>query len=134
MTDSHLPERAAIAAHEPAQDAQLAALLQDVVGVPPVDAVQWSTLAHRISAAVAAHRSAPWWSYAARWERRALPIAIAAGLAGAIGLWSTRPAPASTASHDLVTAVASGTSAADAASTLAHSFTATGDITAELPE
>jgi hypothetical protein len=127
-------------AAEPARDARLGAILGEILGAPPVAEVNWSALAARIGAEVRAHRPAPWWSYAERWQRRALPLALAAGLLGTIALWrtattTTTPEPTRTlASADPVSALATGTSAADAASTFARSVTSNVDLSDEVPE
>lgn len=106
------------------RDEALAALLRPVVGEVPLHAVHWDALALRIGDAVRT-RSSPWWSCAARWERRAVPLALAAGLAGAAALWSsasTLPTPVAPSS-DVVAAVIAGGSpmeeARDAARALA---------------
>jgi hypothetical protein len=121
---------------EPARDARLGLLLRDIVGTPPVGQVDWTALARRIATATATPLHSPWWSYAARWERRALPLALAAGLAGAVALWGLgTPSQASTVSNgsaDLVTAVVSGAPADDAARSFARSVTA--DPSIEVPE
>jgi hypothetical protein len=124
---------------EPARDARLGAILGDLLGAPPVGEVDWQALATRIAAAVRAHRPAPWWDYAARWQRHALPLALAAGLLGTIALWRNAttviPEPTRTfASADPVSALATGTSTADAASTFARSVTSSVDLTDEVPE
>jgi hypothetical protein len=122
-------------AGEPARDARLGALLRDVVGDPPMADVNWPRLAERIADAVNAHVGAPWWSYAERWQRRAIPLALAAGLIGAFAFWgaaTSRPADAS--SMDLVSAVVTGTSTADAASSYARSITGTVDLIGVTPE
>jgi hypothetical protein len=114
-------------AREPSRDVVLGSILQEIVGVPPSAQVDWSALARRISMATAAPLQVPWWSYAARWERRALPIALAAGIAGAVALWGlgspVQLNAASAASADLVTAVAAGVPADDVARSFARSFT-----------
>ena len=124
-----------ISPDEPARDARLGALLRDVVGEAPMSEVRWSQLAERIATAVHAHQGAPWWSYAERWQRRALPLALAAGILGALAFWGTTSArPADASAVDLVSAVASGTSPADAASTFAHSVTASMDVNGAVQE
>ena len=62
----------------------------------------------------------PWWSYATRWERRVIPLALAAGIAASAALWSTPSASTSqsASASELATAVANGTPAEDAASQL----------------
>jgi hypothetical protein len=125
-------------AGEPERDERLGALLRDVVGDAPAGDVDWSALANRVGAAVRAHHAAPWWSYAERWQRRALPLALAAGLVGSVALWRSAggasEAAALSGSPDLVTAVVSGTSSADAAQFYAGSVTSTADFTAGVPE
>jgi len=111
-------------AREPARDAVLGALLQEIVGRPPEAEVDWTALARRIGSVTAAPLQVPWWGYAARWERRAIPIALAAGIAGAVALWGLGSPPqlsVATANADLVTAVATGVSAEDAARSFARS-------------
>jgi hypothetical protein len=120
---------------EPARDERLGALLRDALGDAPMAEVSWSQLAERINAAVHAQQAAPWWSYAERWQRRALPLALAAGIIGALAFWGTttsRSADASTT--DLVSAVVTGTSPADAASSFAHSVTGAMDLNGAVPE
>jgi hypothetical protein len=97
--------------------------------------VSWPHLAQRIADAVQAQQGAPWWSYAARWQRRAVPLALAAGLIGALALWGTATSrPAEASSVDLVSAVVTGTSTADAASSYARSVTGAMDLTGAVPE
>src|SRR5258705_9754824 len=85
--------------------------------------VRWQKLAQRIAAAVHAYQ-APWWSYAERWQRRVLPLALAAGLVGALAFWGTAASRSPDASTtDLVSAVATGASPAGAASSYARSVT-----------
>jgi hypothetical protein len=124
-------------AGEPARDERLGALLRNAVGEAPVADVDWTALAARVGAAVRAQQAAPWWSYAARWQRRMLPMALAAGLVGALALWhSTRDGrvdPRLTG-HDLVTAVVAGTSSSDAALSYAGALTSTVDLATGVPE
>jgi hypothetical protein len=121
---------------EPARDAVLGPLLRDIVGTPPAGQVDWTALARRIATATAIPLHLPWWSYAARWERRALPLALAAGIAGAAALWRldapSQPTAAPTGMVDLVTAVAAGAPADDAARSFARSVTS--DPSIEVPE
>lgn len=121
---------------EPAHDPDLGALLRDVVGETPHGAVNWTTLAARICDRVSTQAAAPWWSYATRWERRVIPLALAAGIAAAAALWSTPSASTTQAASvsALATAVASGTPAEDAASQLARSITNAVDLAAGVPE
>lgn len=117
---------------EPAHDRQLGHLLSSEVGVVPMHDVDWSALASRISARVSSQMPRPWWNYATHWERRMLPLALAAGLAGAFTLWNTSPAEAQqspTTASAVSTAVASGTPAEDAASMFAQSLTSAGEMT-----
>jgi hypothetical protein len=119
---------------EPARDARLGALLREAVGDVPMEEVRWPQLAQRIAAAVHVHQT-PWWSYAERWQRRAIPLALAAGLVGALALWGTSSSrPADASSMDLVSAVVMGTSTADAANSYARAVTGTMDLTGALPE
>ena len=120
---------------EPEHDARLGALLREAVG--PTPSVNWESLANRISASVAAHRSAPWWSYATRWERRALTMALSAGIAATFALLSTSEsaqATQPTAAAEAVTAVISGTPAEDAALSFAHYVTGSSDFSVGIPE
>lgn len=122
---------------EPAHDPELGALLRSVIDEAPMDSVNWTRLAARIGERVGVHASDTWWSYAARWERRMIPIAIAAGIAAAAALFSTTASaselPRTTASA-LATEVASGTPAEDAAVLFARSITSTVDLTAGVAE
>jgi hypothetical protein len=121
---------------EPARDERLGALLRQVVGDPPMAEVSWSQLAQRIAADVRAHQAAPWWSYAEHWQQRAIPLALAAGLVGALAFWGTatsRP-PELSSSMDLVAAMVTGTPTAEAARAYAHSLTGTLDLTGVQPE
>ena len=111
---------------EPERDARLSAALRTVVGDVPTHSVDWNSLARRIAHAVAIQRPSPWWSWAARWERRVVSLALVAGIGGAVALWSSTAATRAgetAALPDLVTSVAGGTPASDAATTFAHSLT-----------
>jgi hypothetical protein len=120
---------------EPARDARLGALLRDAVGDPPMADVDWARLAERIATAIRAHQDAPWWSYAERWQRRAIPLALAASLIGALAFWGTTTSRGTDASTtDLVSAVVSGTSSADAASSYARSVAGAIDFNGAVPE
>lgn len=139
MTDrwqgAHEPED--VFGAEPPRDLELAALLAQVVGVAPIVDVDWTALSQRISAASARQRTA-WWSYAARWERRAVPVALAAGLAGALALWGlgipAAPRPATVAMlSDPVAAMVEGAPAADAARSYARSITSAADASTVEP-
>jgi hypothetical protein len=131
MTDFNSPNLGRDAG-EPARDARLAALLRDVVGDPSVIDVDWHALSGRIAAAIRMPHTAPWWSYVERWQRRALPLALAAGLAGALAFWGTtssqRAEGSANGTTDLVSAVATGTAPADAATSFARSITNTDDL------
>ena len=123
---------------EPERDRELAALLTDRVGIVPAADVDWDALARRISARVAMHASSPWWTYAARWERRMVPIALAAGIAATFALFRIEGASsatnASVSAVSVSTAVAAGTPVEDAALQFAGAVTSMGDITAGVPE
>lgn len=140
MSDSRLLGTGAFGP-EPAHDPELGALVRDAVGDVPHTAVDWAVLAARIGERARAQVSAPWWSYAARWERRVIPLALAAGIAAAAVLSmstsgpSTWPAASPLISASaLATAVASGTPADDAASQFARSITNAADLSAGVPE
>ncbi len=123
---------------EPQHDEKLGALMRDVVGDTPYAAVRWSALAGRIGERVAAQMATPWWSYATRWERRAIPVALIAGLSAAVALWltsvSTTAAQPMTTASGVTTEVLSGIPAEDAASQFARSVTNTVDLAAGVPE
>jgi len=113
---------------EPRRDEALAAILRQATGDVPVGSVDWDDLAMRISRALPVRAATTWWSYAERWERRMLPLALAASLVGAFALWtSSEPAPAMVAqagAYELVADVAQGTPADEAASSFAQTLTA----------
>ncbi len=122
---------------EPARDPELGALLREEFGDAPMGGVNWTRLATRIGQQVAAQAAAPWWAYAARWERRVIPIAIAAGIAAAAALFSTTASASEvprTSASALATEVASGTPVEDAAALFARSITSAVDLTAAEPE
>ena len=121
---------------EPARDSELGALLRDAVGETPGGSVNWTRLAARIGDRVGTQMAAPWWSYAMQWERRVVPLALAAGIAAVAALWSTTAASAAPigSASALATAVANGTPAEDAASQFARSVTNTVDLAAGVPE
>ena len=122
---------------EPPHDEKLGKLLREIVGDTPHSAVSWSGLAARIGERVSAQMAAPWWSYATRWERRAIPLALAAGLTAAVALWTSTASPNAwhmTSASNVTTAVLSGIPAEDAASQFARSITNTADLTAGVPE
>ena len=136
MTDSDFPRLVRDdESVEPGHDLQLAALLRGVVGTMPAHEVRWQVLAQRIMSAVTQQRPAPWWTYAEKWERRVIPIALAAGILGAVALWSLGTAPSSaTSSADLLTAVVDGTPVTDATATYANLLAGTADPVAGVPE
>ncbi|MDQ2667302.1 MAG: hypothetical protein M3Z05_14985 [Gemmatimonadota bacterium] len=118
---------------EPAHDPELGALLRTVIDDAPMDSVNWAQLAARIGQQVAAQAAAPWWAYAARWERRVIPIAIAAGISAAAALFTTTASASEvprTSASALATEVASGTPVEDAAALFARSITSAVDLTA----
>ena len=123
---------------EPARDERLGALLRDAAGEPVMSDTDWRALADRIGAAVRAQHAAPWWSHVARWELRALPLAFAAGLVGALALWSAAEVGRETSSAyyaaDAITEVVSGTASAEAAGSYAGFVTNTVDVAAGIPE
>jgi hypothetical protein len=114
---------------EPRRDEALGALLRRATGDVPVGAVDWDGLASRITRALPQRAASTWWSYAERWERRMLPLALAASLLGAFALWNSgtigAPSPVTQiASIDLVADVVEGAPADDVALTFARSVTA----------
>lgn len=122
---------------EPPHDERLGALMRDVVGETPHGAVRWSALAERIRERVAAQMATPWWSYATRWERGAIPMALVAGLMAAVALFmtsATSNAVHMTTASGVTTAVLSGIPAEDAASQFARTITNAADLTAGVPE
>jgi hypothetical protein len=122
---------------EPARDARLATLLRAVVGDLPASEVDWAALAGRVGSAVRAPYVAPWWSHVGQWQHRALPLALAAGLLGALTLanaaLTTRDTPAD-GSLDVVSAVVSGGSAADAARSYSGAVASAVDYGMGMPE
>jgi hypothetical protein len=122
---------------EPERDHELGALLREVTGSPPMQAVDWSSLARRVAGAISLDAQAPWWSYAYRWERRAIPLALAAGIMGAVALWSASTSAISiqvSENPEFMSAVVSGAPAADAARSFARSVTGSADFNIEAPE
>lgn len=111
---------------EPRRDEKLGALLRIATGNVPADAVDWNALAHRIGRR-ASGIATPWWGYAARWERLAIPLAVAAGLAGSVALWNAESAGTASSQADVVSVVLSGVAASDAASQIAQSMTSADD-------
>ena len=120
---------------EPARDEELAALLRQAVGDVPAT-VDWDALATRITRALPARTSVEWWSYAERWSRRILPIALAASLVGAAMLWNADDVGAVVVAQsppaDVVADVVQGVSIEDAARTFARTMTV--DETLAMPE
>ena len=122
---------------EPAHDPELGALLRDVMNDAPMDSVDWTQLAARIGERVVMQASGPWWSYAARWERRVIPIFVAAGIVAAAALFTTTASASEaqrTTASAMTTEVASGTPAEDAAVLFAGSITSTVELAAGVPE
>lgn len=114
---------------EPRRDEELAVLLRTVTGDVPVHAVNWDALASRIARSIPSRAASTWWSYAERWERRMLPLALAASLVGAIALWNTSTEPtastmvAQVGAADIVEEYVHGTPVEDAARLFARSVT-----------
>jgi hypothetical protein len=112
---------------EPPRDEQLAALLHRAVGDVP-GTVDWDALATRISRALPARASVALWSYAERWSRRILPIALAASLVGATMLRNADDVGAVTVAQavptDVVADVVEGVPIEDAARTFSRTLTA----------
>ena len=104
---------------EPERDERLGELLRDAVGESPMRDVDWTALAARVGSAVRAHHATPWWGHVSRWQQRALPLALAAGLVGALAIWQSsaeaREPVLVPGTGDLVTAVVSGAPADEAA-------------------
>ncbi len=122
---------------EPAHDEKLGTMMRDIVGDTPRNAVRWSALAERIGERVREQMVAPWWSYATRWERRAIPLALVAGIVATIALWMTAATTTGlhmTTASGVTTAVLSGIPAEDAASQFARSITNSVALTAGVPE
>lgn len=132
--DPRHPDESVFGDAEPARDTEVRAALLATVGVPPEHEVDWESLAARITAGRTRHGS-DWWSHVARWERRALPVALAAGLAGVLALWGLgMPARSSIVAlvpADAVTAMFDGVPTADAAQSYAQSLTVVDDLAME---
>lgn len=118
---------------EPARDVRLGAMMRDAIGGTPHADVDWAALAKRIGDRLPPQVAAQWWTYAARWERRMIPLALAAGIAGAAVLWGTA-GTANASTEDLLVQVASGAPVADAAQQFSRAFTDTSDFSADQPE
>jgi hypothetical protein len=135
MTDLHLHRGGRRLPDEPRLDPRLSALLRDLMGPIPMGDVHWDALAGRVGAAIRA-RQTPWWGYVERWQRRAVSLALAAGLLGATVLvhsWLTHP-EALTSAPDMVSAVVAGAPAEDAATAFSHSVTSAAAFAVDLLE
>jgi hypothetical protein len=113
------------APNDPPRDEQLGRLLSQAVGdIPP--SVDWDALATRITRALPARSSVAWWSYAERWSRRIIPIALAASLVGAAMLWNAEVASAVVVATpaDVVADIVQGAPVEDAARTFSRTLTA----------
>ncbi|HEX9484303.1 MAG TPA: hypothetical protein VF929_06960 [Gemmatimonadaceae bacterium] len=118
---------------EPERDLTLAALLREHLGGAPMSEVAWSALAAHIGDAVATQLAAPWWAWATRWERRVIPLALAAGIAASVALWTNAVSTSSSTqvtASDVSTAFAGGTPAEDVARQFATSVASIGDPSA----
>jgi hypothetical protein len=125
------------AAGDPPRDEELAALLRRAVGDVPAGAVDWDALASRITRALPPRQSLPWWSYTERWSRRIIPIALAAGLVGAVTLWNADDASAvvvAQSAPDVVAEFVQGAPAEDAALTFARTMTVDMSLVGPEPE
>jgi hypothetical protein len=114
------------APNDPPRDEALAGLLRRAEGDVPVHAVDWDALASRIARALPGRAATTWWSYAERWSRRMLPLALAATLVGAFALWEADE-PSNTVSAsgapDVVVDLVQGAPAEDAARSFARTVT-----------
>jgi hypothetical protein len=115
------------APNDPPRDEQLGRLLSRAVGdIPP--SVDWDALATRIARALPARTSVAWWSYAERWSRRIIPIALAASLVGAAMLWNAEVASAVMVGQatpaEFVADIVQGAPVEDAARTFSRTLTA----------
>lgn len=132
MRDDRTPSFNPFTSDEPPRDEELAGLLRHAVGeVPTVD---WDALAMRITRALPARANVAWWSYAERWSRRIIPIALAASLVGAAMLWNAESAEAlvvAQAPTDVIADVVQGVPIEDAVSTFARTIAA--DETLAMP-
>ena len=147
MTEQHDRHHGTPFAGEPDRDIELARLLQPLVGGTAEPLGGFGALASRLTSRLAQQAAisiaSPWWTYAARWERRAIPVALAAGLvavAALLGLGApigplvAAQAAVSISASALSTEVANGSAPEDAASLLAHSITSSVDLAAGIPE
>jgi len=126
MRDDRTPPFNPFAAVEPPRDEELAALLREAVGDVPAT-VDWNALATRITRALPVRANVAWWSYAERWSRRIVPIALAASLVGAAMLWNAESAEAivvAQAPTDVIADVVQGVPIEDAVSTFARTIAA----------
>lgn len=124
------------AAGDPPRDEELAALLRRAVGDVPAG-MDWDALASRITRALPPRQSLTWWSYTERWSRRIIPIALAAGLVGAVTLWNAGDASAVVVAQsppDVIAEFVQGAPAEDAAVTFARTMTADMSIVGPEPE
>jgi hypothetical protein len=115
------------APNDPPRDEALIGLLRQAAGDVPVHAVDWDALASRIARALPGRATTTWWSYAERWSRRMLPLALAATLVGAFALWEAdEPSNtvAASGAPDVVVDLVQGAPAEDAASSFARTVTA----------
>ena len=122
---------------DPPRDEELASLLRHTVGDVP-GSVDWDALAARITRALPARASVAWWSYAERWSRRIIPIALAASLIGTAILWNADAAAAVTIAQatpsDVVADVVQGVPAEDAARTFSRTLTTEDVLVVPEPE
>jgi len=135
MTDLHLHRGGRTPTDEPRRDPRLSALLRGLMGPIPMNDVNWDALASRVGAAIRA-RHTPWWGYVEHWQRRAIPLAAAAGLLSATLLvhsWVTHP-EALISAPDMVSAVVAGAPAEDAATAFSHSVTSAAAYAVDLLE
>jgi hypothetical protein len=124
MRDGRTPPFNPFADGVPPRDEELAALLRHAVGDVP-STVDWEALATRIAHALPSRSNVAWWSYAERWSRRIVPIALAASLVGAAMLWNADSAEAlvvAQAPTDVIADVVQGVPIEDAASTFARTI------------
>jgi hypothetical protein len=137
MRDDPTPPFNPFAPGEPARDEELAALLRQAVGDVP-GTVDWDALATRITRALPARTSVAWWSYAERWSRRIIPIALAASLVGAAMLWNADDASAVVVAQappaDVVADVVQGVPIEDAARNYTRTMTADASLIVPEPE
>jgi hypothetical protein len=126
MRDDRTPRFNPFASEEPPRDEELASLLRQAVGDLPAS-VDWDALAMRNTRALPARTNVAWWSYAERWSRRIIPIALAASLVGAAMLWNAESAQALVVAQsptDVIADVVQGVPIEDAASTFARTIAA----------